>query len=93
MQSDYYFSKSKIYSYDFSGSYTAFESWTSAIGFNYTSTKDYNNKTGFYFTTSFPVANLLDVELFVENNFYNDLLINPMDFNETILKLTITKHW
>ncbi len=91
MNSEYSSTNSKIISIEFNGTYTAFEEWMSTIGINFTNEKDNDKKTGFYFTSTFPIWYLAEVEIRAERNMYRDLYSTLNNYNEFIFQFTISK--
>jgi hypothetical protein len=69
---------------DGSVSYTFFEKWNNTLGVNYSVEKSNNNKTGFYFNSSYSFTENISFDLRLEQNNYSDLLLSSNDFNEII---------
>jgi hypothetical protein len=88
---------------DVSGTFTLYDSWTNTIGFNIASQKNVDNKTGFYLSTSFPIWKIGNLSIRAEKNIYvaqsqsaiygPPTIPNSMNYNELLVRVTLTKSW
>ena len=90
---DYSRETSRIISFDFNGSYCAFKKWRNRIGLRLSKQEGENNKTGFYLNSSFPVWKIGDLNLQAEQNFFRDNVESIKDYDEFILRVTISRRW
>ena len=83
---------SRIFSFDFSGSYLFFEKMNNTLGFSYLGERNRNEKYGVYLITSIPLGNIADFYLRAEQNFYREKVYEYGDNNEFILTATLSKN-
>lgn len=81
--------KNQITNLDGSVGYTFFEQWNNTLGITYSVEKDNNNKTGFYFNSSYGLSDNVSIDLRVERNVYSDLILSSNDFNEIIARTSV----
>ena len=91
--SNYSQQSSKIISFDLSGSYTGFKKWRSSFGLRLTNQKGQNNKTGFYLMSSFPAWKFGDMNIRAEQNFFRATEDIASNYDEFVLRATLTKRW
>jgi hypothetical protein len=89
------FGDSKITTVDLSGTYTLFDDWQNTLGVALATTRDVDDKTGFYVATSFPVWKLGTMEIRAEKNIYAYTAFpdSGQDYDEFILRGTLSSIW
>ncbi len=89
------FGDSKITTVDLSGTYTLFDDWQNTLGVSLASTKDTDDKTGFYLSSSFPVWQFGTMEIRAEKNLYKYTAFpeSGQDYDEFILRGTLSSMW
>jgi hypothetical protein len=83
----------RILSLDLSGSYTAFNIWSSSAGFTLADQGDAGNNVGFFVGSSIAIDRYGVFELRAEKNVYRNLLQNLSNFNEFLLTASFTSTW
>ena len=84
---------SQILSSNFNGSYRAFRKWQNTFGLRLSNQGGQDKKTGFYLISSFPVWKMGDMNLRAEQNFFRDSEEPTKDYDEFILRVTISRRW
>lgn len=92
-KANYSFATSDIISFDLNASYTAFDEWQNSLGFNLSNDKNVDRKFGFYLSTSFPIWKIATMDIRAEKNFYRDDLVSNNNFNELIIRGTLSRSW
>ncbi len=92
-----------IFTLDLSGTYTAFDVWTSSLGVTIATQKNIDSKSGFYVSTTFPVWKIGSLEIRAEKNLYTaisqQIITGPPtiaqsgNYDEFLLRVTLTKSW
>jgi hypothetical protein len=85
-------SAERVMSFDLSGSYTAFDTWYSSLGFTLAEHGDDRN-TGFYLSSSIGVWDAGIFELRAEKNVFKSYTLTASDFDEFVLTATFTSNW
>ncbi|NOS85372.1 MAG: hypothetical protein HOP31_09550 [Ignavibacteria bacterium] len=93
IHSDYVNDYSRILSFDAFASYTLEEVWTNMIGFSTGVEKDKNRKRMFYLTTSFNIIKNVTFEIRTEKNLYTDWAASSNNFDEFLIRGTVTTNW
>lgn len=93
IHSDYANDYSRILSFDTFASYTLEDVWTNMIGFSTGVEKDKNRKRRFYLTTSFKMIKNVTFEIRTEKNLYTDWVASLNNFDEFLIRGTITTNW
>jgi hypothetical protein len=87
---DYVNDYSRILSFDGSISYTFEDVWTNTFGTASSVDKDKSKKIYIYFGSSFNFINNITLDLRAEKNLYKEWHMSPNDYDEFMLKGTIT---
>ncbi len=85
-------SAEQVNALDFSGSYTAFDIWSSALGLTVAKHGDDRN-TGFYLSSSVGLWNTGVFEIRAEKNVFKSYTLTASDFDEFVLMATFTSNW
>lgn len=93
IHSDYVNDYSRILYFDAFASYTLEDVWTNMIGFSTGVEKDKNRKRMFYLTTSFNIIKNLTFEVKAEKNLYTDWTTSSNNFDEFLIRGTVTTNW
>lgn len=93
IHADYVNDYSRILSFDAYASYTLEDVWTNMIGFSTGVEKDKNRKRMFYLTTSFNIVKNVTFEMRTEKNLYTDWLTSSNNFDEFLIRGTVTTNW
>ena len=91
--SEYSGIKSDILTLTFNAAYRAFKKWRNTLGVRYSDQDGDQIKTGIFWSSKLPVWKLGDLDLRVEENFYRDKELSDNDYDEFVLKVTLTKNW
>jgi hypothetical protein len=91
--SDYVNDYSRILSFDAFAGYTLEDVWTNMIGFSTGVEKDKNRKRMFYLTTSFNIIKNVTFEIRTEKNLYTDWAASSNNFDEFLIRGTVTTNW
>jgi hypothetical protein len=82
----------KITTLNLSGGFTALEKWTNTVGLQYFNQKDIDKKTGFFWSSSYPVMPWATLTFRIQKNIYKDTGgLNP--FDETLAWLGVNVRW
>lgn len=93
IHSDYVNDYSRILYFDTFASYTLEDVWTNMIGFSTGVEKDKNRKRMFYLTTSFNIVKNVTFEVKAEKNLYTDWTTSSNNFDEFLIRGTVTTNW
>ena len=93
INSDYVNDYSRILSFDGSIGYTLEDVWSNTIGFSTGVEKDKNRKRMFYLTTSFNIIKNVTFDIKAEKNLYTDWLTSSNNFDEFLIRGTVTTNW
>lgn len=93
VHSDYVNDYSRLLSFDAFAGYTLEDVWTNMIGFSTGVEKDKNRKRMFYLTTSFNIIKNVTFEIRSEKNLYTDWVTNTNNFDEFLIRGTVTTNW
>jgi len=93
VHSDYVNDYSRLLSFDAFASYTLEDVWTNMIGFSTGVEKDKNRKRVFYLATSINIIKNVTFEIRTEKNLYTDWLASSNNFDEFLLRGTVTTNW
>lgn len=80
-------------SVDFSGGYTFFDKWQNSAGINYSKESAGNKKFGIYFSSSIPISSIGTFDLRLEKNLYKDLIASTNNYDEFLLRATLSSNW
>ncbi len=93
VHSDYVNDYSRLISFDTYLSYTLEDVWTNSLGFSTGIEKDKNRKRIFYLNTSFNIIKNVSIEFRAEKNLYSDWLNNTNNYDEFLLRGTVTTNF
>jgi hypothetical protein len=92
-----------IFTLDLSGTYTAYDVWTSTLGGTIATQKNIDSKTGFYISTTFPLWKVANLEIRAEKNLYKAIsqqivtgpptIAQSGNYDEFLIRATLTKSW
>lgn len=82
-----------INSYDLSGTYTFFDKWQNTIGGEYSTETGDNKKVGIYYSTSIPLWAFGTFDLRAEKNMYKNKTLASTNYDEFLLRATLTSRW
>jgi len=84
---------SKITFFDFNASYVLFNIWQNTLGFSKASEFNSNNKFGLYLNSVFTLPVIGTLNLRIERNLYKDKKQGNNNYDEFVLKATVTSSW
>lgn len=93
IHSDYVNDYSRILSFDGSIGYTLEDVWSNTIGFSTGVEKDKNRKRMFYLSTSFNIIKNVTFDIKAEKNLYTDWISSTNNFDEFLIRGTVTTNW
>lgn len=93
IHSDYVNEYSRLLSFDSYASYVLEDVWTNSIGFATGVEKAKNRKRMFYLTTSLNLVKNMTFEIRTEKNLYTDWLSGSNNFDEFLIRGTVTTNW
>jgi hypothetical protein len=82
-----------INSYDFSGTYSFFDKWQNTLGGEYSTETGNNKRIGVYYSTSIPLWGFATFDLRAEKNLYKNKTLTSTNYDEFMLKATLTSKW
>ncbi|CAN0591875.1 unnamed protein product, partial [Laminaria digitata] len=82
-----------IHSIDVSGSFTAFEFWTSTLGVNFSKETGQGTLLRIHGGTTFPLWLLGTLDVRLENNQYKGGLLQAFDFNQSRFSVALIRTW
>ncbi|MFK7846158.1 MAG: hypothetical protein AB8G77_12735 [Rhodothermales bacterium] len=82
-----------IHSIDVSGSFTAFEFWTSTLGVNFSKETGQGTLLRMHGGTTFPLWLLGTLDVRLENNQYKGGLLQASDFNQSRFSVSLIRTW
>ncbi len=91
------FQQINITNIDINANYTLFDVWNLNAGINLANEKNASTRTGFFFGTTVPIWKIAVFDLRAEKNTFSTINTNAgqflADFNETIVRATLSKSW
>lgn len=80
-------------SFDFSGTYTAFEVWQNSASISLATDGNNNTSVGFALATAFPLWVFGTMNIQLNRTTYREELDPSRDFNDIVLRATLTSRW
>jgi hypothetical protein len=77
----------------FSADYVFEELWTNSAGFSTDVTRDLNKKFSFFFDTKFDFNKYISLNIRTEKNLYNDWISGSNNWDEFVIKSTLSTNW
>ena len=84
---------SKITFFDLNASYVLFNVWQNTFGISHAKELNRNNKFGVYLNSVWQLPVIGSLGLRIEKNLYKDNVQGSNNYDEFILKATITSNW
>lgn len=77
----------------FSADYVVEELWTNSAGLGVDITRDMNKKVSLFFDTKFVFNQYISLNIRTEKNVYNDWLSSSNNWDEFVIRGTVTTNW